>query len=57
MWEESGIPGEKPRGHGDHMFTPHRKAGAVSLDLKSNRLDSSIEIERPCIRASPREPF
>nr|XP_057926941.1 transmembrane channel-like protein 2-B isoform X3 [Doryrhamphus excisus] len=29
MWEETGVPGENPRMHGENMQTPHRNAQAT----------------------------
>lgn len=30
--EEAGVPGKKPRKHGEKMMTPHRNARGQPLD-------------------------
>ncbi|KAM9776923.1 lamin-A-like [Syngnathus typhle] len=42
MWEETGVPGENPRGPGENMQTPHREG------RRWNRTCTHLTVRRTC---------
>ncbi|XP_061144996.1 zinc finger protein 384-like [Syngnathus typhle] len=42
MWEETGVPGENPRGPGENMQTPHREG------RRWNRTRTLLTVRRTC---------
>ncbi|XP_061638699.1 protein-tyrosine kinase 6b isoform X2 [Phyllopteryx taeniolatus] len=44
MWEETGVPGEKPRRHGENMQTPHSRGWGLNPGPQNCEADAHLYI-------------